>query len=53
MHVAGPDGTLLKVGLKGWHGLAPLSLVVVKGVVGPRPDPGVLVIEAKEIFVEK
>ncbi len=34
-------------------GLSPLSTVVVKGRVGPRPDPKVLVIDATAIFVEK
>jgi hypothetical protein len=52
VRVAGPDGKPLNAGLKGWKGIEPLKTVVVKGVVGPRPDPAVLVVDAKEIFVE-
>lgn len=33
--------------------LKPLATLVVKGKVGPRPDPQSLVVNASEIFVEK
>lgn len=46
------EGRPLKVDLEGAHGLAPLSEVVVRGTVGPRPDPGVLVIHADAIHVK-
>lgn len=52
VRVAGPDGRPMKAGLKGWKGVEPLKTVVVRGVVGPRPDPAVLVVDAREIFVE-
>jgi hypothetical protein len=52
VRVAGPDGRPLKAGLQGWKGIEPLKIVVIRGVVGPRPDPGVLVVDAKEIFVQ-
>jgi len=49
---AGPDGQPLKGDLRGWKGIEALKVVVIRGVVGPRPDPAVLVIDAKGIFVE-
>jgi hypothetical protein len=52
VRVTGPDGQTLKGDLKGWKGVDALKVVVIRGVVGPRPDPAVLVIDAKGIFVE-
>lgn len=33
--------------------LKPLTTVVVKGKVGPRPDPNVLTVNASAVFIEK
>lgn len=52
IQVVGADGKTLRADLR-TAGLAPLWTVVVKGKVGPRPDPKVLVIDAEGIFVEK
>lgn len=53
LQVNGPDGQPLPVGLEGKGGILPLSVLVVEAEVGPRPDPGVLILAAKRIFVEK
>jgi hypothetical protein len=52
VEVVGPDGRPLAGTLDGVAGLAPLKVIVVEGVVGPRPDPAVLVVRATRIFVE-
>jgi hypothetical protein len=52
IRVAGPDGQPLKAGLRSWKGIEPLKVVVIRGIVGPRPDPAVLVVDAQGIFVE-
>lgn len=52
VQVVGKDGKVLRADLRD-AGLTALSTVVVKGRVGPRPDPKVLVIDAEAIFVEK
>ncbi len=52
VRVAGPDGQALKGDLRTLKGLDSLKVVIVKGIVGPRPDPAVLVIDATGIFVE-
>ena len=52
IQVAGPDGRPLAGDLKGQGGIAELRVLVVKGVVGPRPDPKVFVVNATGIFVE-
>ena len=52
IRVAGADGQPLKGDLKGWNGVAPMKIVVVKGKVGPRPQAAVLVVDAAGIFVE-
>jgi len=52
VEVVGADGRALRAALRGWNGLQPLKTVVVKGVVGPRPAPGVFVVRATGIFVE-
>ncbi|MCZ7648309.1 MAG: hypothetical protein M5U26_24135 [Planctomycetota bacterium] len=46
------SGKPLKTGLKGQHGLKELSTVIVKGKVGPRPDPKILVVNATGLYVE-
>lgn len=53
VQILGSDGKLLKTGLEGKNDLLPLSVIVVKGKVGPRPDEETLVLQAKHIFVEK
>ncbi len=53
VQVVGDDGRPLKADLEGVEGLAGLSFVTVKGKVGPRPDPKVLVINATAIHIEK
>jgi hypothetical protein len=53
VQVVGDDGRPLKSALDGAHGIEPLSVVVVKGKVGPRPGPGVLILNASAIYVEK
>ncbi len=52
VQVVGADGRPLKAPLEGAGGLKPLRIVVVEGVVGPRPDPKVLVVNATRIHVE-
>jgi hypothetical protein len=52
VQVSGPDGRPLAADLRSLEGLAPLKVVVVKGVVAARPDPAVLVVDAKGIFIE-
>ena len=52
VQVVGADGRPLRADLAA-AGLAPLSTVLVKGKVGPRPDPKVLVIDAAGIWVER
>ncbi len=52
LQVVGADGRPLKATLDGAGGMKELSVLIVKGTVGPRPDPGVLVVNATEIYVE-
>lgn len=52
IQVVGDDGRPLTASLEGAHGLAPLTSVVVRGTVGPRPSEGVLVVDADAIHVE-
>jgi hypothetical protein len=47
------DGKILKSDVKGSNGLDTLSVVTIKGKVGKRDDPKVLVVTASGIFVEK
>jgi hypothetical protein len=47
------DGKILKSDLKGSNGLDTLSVVTIKGKVGKRDDPNVLVVSASGIYVEK
>ena len=53
IQVVGADGRPLKASLEGVGGIEGLKVILVKGVVGPRPDPNVLVINATGIFVEQ
>lgn len=54
MQVAGKDGKLLKVGLKGWKGLAPLSIVVIRGKVKQIDEKRtVMIVDLDGIHVEK
>ena len=52
VQVVGEDGRPLTASLEGAHGLAPLTFVVVRGTVGPRPTDGVFVLNADAIHVE-
>lgn len=52
VQVVGPDARPLAVDIRKLEGLEPLKVVVVKGVVGPRPDPAVLIVNATGIYVE-
>lgn len=52
VRVPGPDGKPLAADVTR-SGVRPLAIVVVKGRVGPRPDPKVLVIDASQVFVAK
>lgn len=52
LQVRGADGRPIATDL-GASGIRPLTALVVKGKVGPRPDPKVLVIDATEIWVAK
>jgi hypothetical protein len=52
IQVVGADGRPLRSDLSA-AGYKPLSWVVVKGKVGARPDPKVLVVNATGIFVER
>jgi hypothetical protein len=52
VQVVGADGRPVAADV-GASGVKPLTMVVVKGRVGPRPDPKVLVIDAAQVFVAK
>jgi len=45
VQVADSSGKVIKVGLKGWNALKPLSVVVVTGVVSKR------VVDKDQVFV--
>ena len=53
IQVVDADGKILKSDLKGSNGIDHLSIVTVRGKVGKRDDPKVLVVSASGIFVEK
>ncbi len=53
VQVLGNDGKPLAIGVKGRQGLDPLAKVTVAGEIMPRGDTGVLVINAKQIFVHQ
>lgn len=52
VQVADDKGRALKLDLGALTGIEPGSFVVVRGKVGPRPDPNALVISADAIYVE-
>lgn len=52
VQVVGPDGRPVAADVAA-SGVTPLATVVVKGRVGPRPDPKVLVLDATQVFVAK
>lgn len=52
VQVVGADGRPVATDVEGSH-IHPLTTLVVKGKVGPRPDPKVLVVDATEIYVVK
>jgi hypothetical protein len=51
IQVVGSDGRPLSTSLNGVHGLAPMTEVIVKGQVAQRSDDGVLVVNARNIYV--
>jgi hypothetical protein len=53
IQISDADGRPLKFELKGRDEFRPLNVLVIKGRVGPRPDPKTLLIHADGIFVEK
>ncbi|MFM7260363.1 MAG: hypothetical protein ACKO3W_07135 [bacterium] len=53
LQFTGDDGKVLKTGAQGVHGLEPLALVVIEGVVTEKDDKGTFVVRAKRVFVEK
>ncbi|MDH3582640.1 MAG: hypothetical protein OER86_00300 [Phycisphaerae bacterium] len=52
VQIVDATGATMKVDLNASAKLKPAATVVVRGVVGPRPDPSALVINATGIFVE-
>ncbi len=52
VQIVDDQGRPLAIDLLGASKLEPLAVLVVKGSVGPRPDPGTLVINASGLFVE-
>lgn len=46
------QGKPLNVSLKGKGGLEPMARVIVRGVVGQRPDENVMIVNADGIYVE-
>ena len=50
VQVVGADGRPVATDVE-MSGIHPLTTLVIKGKVGPRPDPKVLVVDASEIFV--
>lgn len=53
LQFTGEDGKVLKTGAQGVHGLEPLALVVIEGVVTEKDDKGTFVVRAKRVYVEK
>ena len=52
VQVVDSNGKLLKCEAKGVHGLEPLALVVIEGVVTATDDKGNCMIDAKKIWVK-
>jgi len=46
------EGKPLQINLIGSKQLEPLDTIIVRGTVGPRPDPSMLVINAQSLYVE-
>ena len=53
LQFTGEDGKVLKTGAQDVHGLEPLALVVIEGVVTEKDDKGTFVVRAKRVYVEK
>lgn len=51
VQVVGPGGEVVRAGLRGEHGLAPMAKVVVSGRISKKQDNKVMVIDAREIHV--
>ena len=52
VQIVNDDGDPLAIDLAKVSGIKPLAVLVVKGEVGPRPDPGTLIVNATGFFVE-
>jgi len=52
LQFTGEDGKVLKTSAQGVHGLEPLALVVIEGVVTEKDDKGTFVVRAKRVYVE-
>lgn len=52
VQISDPEGRAIPANVE-VSGVKPLAHVIVRGKVGPRPDPKVLVIEAASVFVVK
>lgn len=52
IQVLDADGNPLAADLAATPGLEPMAVVTIEGSVGPRPDPGALIINATGIFIE-
>lgn len=52
IQVAGKDGSPLKVAISAGQKIKPYDVIIVRGKVGPRPSPEVLVVTADAIHVE-
>lgn len=53
VQVLGPDGKALATGLEGAHDLAPLDILIVKGVVDKSSQGANLIVNAQQIFIEE
>ncbi len=52
VQITDEKGAPLALDVSGRDELKPLNALVVKGIVGPRPDPSVLIVSATSIHVE-
>jgi hypothetical protein len=51
IQIVGPDGRPLRLGLRGMHGLEPLTRLTIAGEIADRADGGVLIVNARKIHV--
>ncbi len=52
VQVPGPDGKALRTGLAGAHGLKPMAEVVVTGRIARVEEGGIVVLDARQIWVK-